>query len=275
MDTPASMPKRREHMWVQYARLRAKDLPDLWKALLTNIKCSHVTSEPLFMEIVNEALFEKLIEATFRVEPEESTQSDAAETAPLTKDEENILRYACGYVGLKLYQRFIKMPGEKAAQFVECLGNMHSEGPTSSLLDYTKEWVEKVNRGGLFDISDEAYRLFVSIELVMKSKLMEHLKKQRMTEDSREGKSVIIDYVLKNNDVQFYSSMLSVDIQEEQHNSELLQHIIQLWLTIRGFSISKAWMEDYKCAVKSSTAKSKGLRKNLKRQKPLHKIEAL
>lgn len=45
--------------------------------------------------------------------------------------------------------------------------------------------------------------------------------------------------------------MLSVDIEEE-HNSELLQHIVQLWLTIRGFSISKAWMENYKCAAKSN-----------------------
>ena len=70
MDTPASISKRREHniMWVHYARLQAKDLPDhLWKTFLTNIKCSHVTSEPLFMEIVNEALFEKLIEAMYRV----------------------------------------------------------------------------------------------------------------------------------------------------------------------------------------------------------------
>ena len=64
---------------------------------------------------------------------------------------------------MKLHQRFIKVPGEKAAQFVESLSHMHSEGPTSSLLEYTKEWVEKVNRGGLFIISDEAYRLFVSI----------------------------------------------------------------------------------------------------------------
>ena len=266
MDTPASMPKRRERMWTQYAKLRAKDLPNLWKTFLTNIQCGHVTSEPLFMEIVNEILFEKLIEEMFRVEPEESTEADAAEAALLTKDEENILRYACGYIGMKLYQRFIKTPGEKAAQFVECLCNMHSEGPTSSLLDYTKEWVEKINRGGLFDISDEAYRLFVSIEISMRSKLMEHLKKRKLTEDSKEGKAAIIDYVLNNNDVQFYWSMLSIDIEEEEHNSELLHHIIQLWLTIRGFSISKAWMENYKCAVKSGTAKSKSLRKNLKKK---------
>ena len=36
----------------------AKDLPALWEKLLTDIKCSHVASEPLFMEIVNEVLWE-------------------------------------------------------------------------------------------------------------------------------------------------------------------------------------------------------------------------
>ena len=92
MDTPASVPKRRERMWTQYAKLRAKDLlPNLWKTFLTNIQCGHVTSEPLCMDIVNEILFEKLIEEMFRVEPEESTEADADEAALLTKDEENIL----------------------------------------------------------------------------------------------------------------------------------------------------------------------------------------
>ena len=76
-------------------------------------------------------------------------------------------------------------------------------------------------------------------------------------------KSAIIEFVRKDDDVQFYWSMLSVDIEEE-HNSELLHHIVQLWLTIRGFSISKAWMENYKCAAKSDISKSKSLRKNLK-----------
>ena len=49
---------------------------------------------------------------------------------------------------MKLYNLFIKTPGEKAAKFVECLGSMYSEGPSSSLLDYTKEWVEKNKQTG-------------------------------------------------------------------------------------------------------------------------------
>ena len=50
-------------------------------------------------------LFEKLIEETFKTEPEAPSQVIAT---TLTKDEENILRYACGYVGMKLHERFLK-----------------------------------------------------------------------------------------------------------------------------------------------------------------------
>lgn len=88
MATPATMAKRRERMWSEYARLRAKELPKVWNGFLTNIKCSHVGTEPLLMEIVNETLFEELIEDMFSIEPEDY---NPVESATLTEDEENIL----------------------------------------------------------------------------------------------------------------------------------------------------------------------------------------
>ena len=51
-----------------------------------------------------------------------------------------------------------------------------------------------MNRGGLFIISDE----FASIEVAMRGKLTEHLRKQRTTEDSKEGKLAITDFVIHN-----------------------------------------------------------------------------
>ena len=78
-------------MWAEYSKLRVKKLPQLLKEFLTNIKCSHVSTEPLLMEIVNETLFQKLIEEMFSTEPEDS--SNSVESTPMTSDEENILRY--------------------------------------------------------------------------------------------------------------------------------------------------------------------------------------
>ena len=52
---------------------------------------------------------------------------------------------------------------------------------------------------------------------------------------------------------------------DEEDNKELLKHVVQLWLTIRGFTLSKEWMEQYKTQAQA-TQKKKGLRKQLKQR---------
>ena len=42
----------------------------------------------------------------------------------------------------------------------------------------------------------------------------------------------------------------------------LLTLVVDMWVTIRGFSHASAWVEKYKVEQKKSTQKSKGLRKN-------------
>ena len=98
----------------------------------------------------------------------------------ITKDKENVLRYACGYIAMKLRERFLKVEGRKAAQFVKCLNKMRymeleTDGLATSFLAYTQEWVKKVDRGGLFVISDEAYSFFIVLQLATMRKLPHHL----------------------------------------------------------------------------------------------------
>ena len=133
---PATLSQGRESLWVNFCKLRAKRLPTLWKTFLTEICCDSAAKEPLFMELVNESLLENLTKEMYAV-----PQCSPTCTMNLSKDEEDIIRYACGYVGMKLYNRFVKQPGEKAAAFVECIDHMRAEGPTSSLQEYTREWV--------------------------------------------------------------------------------------------------------------------------------------
>ena len=143
---------------------------------------------------------------------------------------------------------------------------MHAVGPTSSLLDYTKEWLDKVDRAGLFDVSDAAYHLFVAIELAMRDRLRSHIQSSfsMPPADSERRKHAVVDHVLSDCDVRFHWSMLSVDVPDDKDGLELLRHIVELWLTIRGFGISKAWIEDYKCLSHTTTKGKKSLRKDLK-----------
>lgn len=67
---------------------------------------------------------------------------------------------------------------------------LRSDGPTDSLLNYTKEWIERVNRGRFFEISDEAYCFFVAVEVCMRGKLINHLEKSTFAaKDTQEGKA--------------------------------------------------------------------------------------
>ena len=75
----------------------------------------------------------------------------------------------------------------------------------------------------------------------------------------------LVKLVCKDEDVQFYWSMLSIDIDTELNAALLLKEIVELWLTIRGYSIAGQWLEIYKTNKVLTTKKSKSLRKTLKR----------
>ena len=77
--------------------------------------------------------------------------------------------------------------------------------------------MDRINRGGLFDVSDEVYHLFLAIELAMREKLTEHLKRSVTLPESSEGKSAIVEFVTSDSDVQFHWSIVSIDIEEEKH----------------------------------------------------------
>ena len=64
-------------------------------------------------------------------------------------------------------------------------------------------------------------------------------------------------------DVQFYWFLLSSDIDQEKANKELLLMIVDLWITIRGFSFAKSVLEQYKQLHALKISKAKALRKTI------------
>ena len=78
----------------------------------------------------------------------------------LSKDELNALRYASGYVPMKLLKKYEKKGemermGKKIDQFEMCLDNMAVASEETEFTQCSSEWFHKVNRGGLFPINDE------------------------------------------------------------------------------------------------------------------------
>ena len=46
--------------------------------------------------------------------------------------------------------------------------------------------------------------------------------------------------------VQFHWMLVSQDIDNMEHSEGLLREIVNLWVTIRGFSLAASWMEEFK-----------------------------
>ena len=107
--------------------------------------------------------------------------------------------------------------------------------------------MEMVNRGGLFPINDNSFHLFIEIEKCVRIYLPEHLKKSKSFKDSVHNK------IIKNENVQFYWTLLSQDIERPDESLLLLTDIVTLWVTIRGYSIVAAWMEVYKTLKKQTS----------------------
>ena len=147
----------------------------------------------------------------------------------LNVDEHNALRYAAGYVLHSLKKKFkddpILLPWLST--------QVDSSVSASSYYQYAKLWVEKVNRGGLYLVSDSLYEVFLAMELVLRQYLRYCQHKHGLNKDQ------VLKAMQEDNDVQFHWSFMAMDLDEE--NSDiLLMEIVKLWLTIRGHSYSSA-----------------------------------
>ena len=82
---------------------------------------------------------------------------------PLTMLERSAIRYMAGYVAIKLLKRYGKPSTHPKVQrkhelFVRVLKGMratHQPDAVETLSDYTRLWMELIDCGGLYHISDE------------------------------------------------------------------------------------------------------------------------
>ena len=83
--------------------------------------------------------------------------------------------------------------------------------------------------------------MFHEIELGMRDRLSSILQSSIVERDQKDR---LVQLVADDSDVQFYWSLLSIDIDTEDNAVLLLKEIVELWLTIRGFSIAGQWLQE-------------------------------
>ena len=245
---------KRTRAWTSFHQERQNNLPKLWHNLLGVL---NLEENSLFTQSVNQELFQQKLKEYLSDAGQQPKAIDNHEVQ-VTSDEVNAMRYACGYIPHNLLKKYEKVKGPKARHFVDCLGSMAVVSEESDLLSYTKAWLDRVNRGGLFPLNDETFCLFIDIEKSVCVLLPKHI-----ASSSSDSVDSIVERTLSNDSIQFHWTLISQDMDSEEESQELLREVVNKWVTIRGFAIASMWMEVYKQACKETTAKSTGLRKHL------------
>ena len=217
----------RERALIKFHQIRQSILPNIWKELFTGLLMP--LPSPLLLQSINRHLLNQTLLSVFSA----AVRTANKERAPTTmmSDEENAIRYASGYVAMKLLKHYKTGKGAKARQYVDCLSNMAVVSDNQSYYAYTKEWTSIASRGGLFEINDTCFLFFRSVELKTQLCLPQLLNQQST-------KEAVMKSVEEDDNVQFHWCMLSVDIVDE-HTQELLKHIIEQWVRMRGFAMVK------------------------------------
>ena len=119
--------------------------------------------------------------------------------------------------------------------------------------DESEEWVQSIDRRGLKHVTNMTY---------MASEAMEVEFRKHLIISNVINTHKIMTEIENNGDVQFYWCIVSVGWANDTAHT-ILGMIINLWITIRGFSTASGWLEKYKQAYKRTVQKSKGVRKQL------------
>lgn len=247
---------KRERFWAAFHSKQVHELPGMWSSLLRNLGCEEAGpgGMVLLSQHINQRLYEEILRARTSL-----ISNNEARQRSLTVGEANALRYAAGYVPFALKKKLSHRP-----EFVQCLDQLGVSGQGDTYLEYTKQWIELVNRGKLFNVSDETFRFFHDLEI----KVCAYLKDIFLAGGQADQSKVeIISSIVEDADVQFSWLLLCLDLDDEELSNELLKNVVEMWLTIRGFSMANTWMEYYKQSDGSNTKSKTGLRKGLRRTK--------
>ena len=138
---------KRERLWRSFHKQSVEELPSKWKNLYMSLSLVDV-EENLFNQTVNVVVYKQLLKQHFAADRPSKGGVDADQEIQLSKDEMNALRYASGYVPMKLLKKYEKKGkkfGKKAEQFEMCLGNMAVTSQETDFTQYTSEWFHKVD----------------------------------------------------------------------------------------------------------------------------------
>lgn len=228
----------------------SEEFTKLWKDFLL---AARVSQTPTLYQHVTTLMFNGKIIEVAKADHESRSSHDIE---PLTDNEGNALRYTAGYICRQLRKQLERSNDEMKEELILCLMEM-TTSKDSDVLNTNEEWTLKVDRGGLWYVKNTTYLLFVAIEEEVRKCL-----KQLLTGSGH--KSTIIKRVVDSEEVQFYWVIVQADFDVgDDETYQMLRKIVELFLTVRGYSYASSLMEKHKQATAKGTQRAKALRREL------------
>jgi hypothetical protein len=243
---------------------RSREIPEIWKNYLS----SNIPTPDCIL-IQRAALEHALLILKNKNETAGDFESNVVHKEErrtrLSVEEENAIRYTAGYIVRKIKKRYEE---KGPVEVVHCLLSMgegselsNDDGADCTFQEYSKMWINLIDRGGLFKVNSEAYSFFLELELAAYP-----LVRSCIDTGTSCQKELMLKDILADEDVRFAWDLLCVHLNEYR-STQLLSEVTLMWLQIRGFSITSKWMEEYKSAIAANIKGKKPLRRELKELK--------
>ena len=260
-DSKKYVTAKHEKMWqaLHFMCSNSSFIEELKSYLCPALRDQHPST--IFIQTLVRKLFEKII----ILKSGKQSGSEATESPKeITNVEESILRYAAGYVPFALKKKCKKRQcpeSDVQIKYLNAIGVMSEVEDPQSFLEYTKCWIAKQNRGGLFQLKNEAYLFFRSIEC----RCREYFQKKHIKTmaDTTDIKSPVLNAIYKDQVVKKHWQEATTG-QDPTQSNEVMQMCIKLWVDIRGHAFATHWVEHFKHLQTIEASSKKSLRKNLK-----------
>ena len=242
----------KERLWRNFQKMTcSEDFTLKWCSFLELLQ---LNNEPLFYQILTDELFGQLLKKRLTQAGADQDDEDHEECDELTFEEENAIRYIGGYVVRKLREQPNCAKFKSLLNELVCEDDQHNDpSDCQNENDPSAMWTKTIDRGGLVKITNEAYKILQAIECCLRR----YMNVKKIPQMDEEYKRYVMKMVT-NDDVLFHWCTAGFGSDEE--NEECLYHIVNKWITIRGFSFASSLMEMYK---QERYRKSKSLRTRL------------
>ena len=241
-DESKSLSSKFESMCTAFHKLSlSNELSEKVNATLEHTNTS-ISSQPFFTQYLLTEMYNSLIKKSSDRLGSHHSIPTVEPVQRLEEKEEQVLRYVAGFICFKLKKFFKRSSSVTGATCANLVSSWHSvpSDSSKSFLSFTRKWTDKVNLGGLFQVTDEVYLLMRRMELVVKPHLdkpqVEHMKQ------SDHIGSFLSEKVMNNSLVQLSLSQLLETVESDSLKSMLTNKLISSFISVRMTGFVKSYM---------------------------------